>query len=90
MQIVTLIAAPGGLQTALVEALRNAWGGGEARWLSRGEAAEFPVETVPGNQWDVWADLQAQGLRLPGNGVAEHGNVARGWRQQPAQHSNGG
>ena len=64
MQIVTLIAAPGGLQTALVEALRNAWGGGEARWLSRGEAAEFPVETVPGNQWDVWADLQAQGIDL--------------------------
>ena len=66
MPIVTLIAAPGGLETPLVEALRNAWGGtgGAARWLSRGEAAEFAVPEIPENRWNVWEDLQAQGVDL--------------------------
>ena len=64
MPIVTLIAAPGGLQAALVEALRNAWGGGDAAWLAPGEAAEFAVPTVPGNRWEVWEELQAQGVDL--------------------------
>jgi phosphoserine phosphatase len=66
MPIVTLIAAPGGLETALVDALRNAWGGsgGDARWLSRGEAAEFTVPEIPENRWSVWEDLQAQGVDL--------------------------
>ena len=64
MPIVTLIAAPGGLETAMVEALRNAWGGGDARWLARGEAAEFAVDTVPENRWAVWEDLQAAGVDL--------------------------
>ena len=39
--IVSLIAAPGGLEPALADALRNAWGGGDLIWLSEGEAAEF-------------------------------------------------
>jgi len=64
MQSVTLIAAPGGLETLLVENLRNAWGGGEALWLSRDEAAEFAVEDTPGNLWQVWEDLQGQGVDL--------------------------
>ncbi len=64
MPIVTLIAAPGGLQGALVEALRNAWGGGDATWLSPGEAAEFAVAAIPDNRWAVWEDLQAQGVDL--------------------------
>ncbi|MCB1355731.1 MAG: phosphoserine phosphatase SerB [Maritimibacter sp.] len=66
MPIVTLIAAPGGLETTLVEALRNAWGGtgAAARWLSRGEAAEFAVPEIPENRWSVWDDLQAQGVDL--------------------------
>lgn len=58
MFVTTLIAPRGALEPALVETLRNAWGGGDAHWLSPDEAAEFEVESVPGNRWDVWADLQ--------------------------------
>ncbi|MGZ2259784.1 phosphoserine phosphatase SerB [Roseobacter sp. A03A-229] len=54
----------GVLDPALVEALRNAWGGGEVLWLSPDEAAEFTVPQVPGNRWEVWADVQAQGVDL--------------------------
>ncbi len=60
----TLIAPPGALDTTLVEALRNAWGGGEAVWLSAREAAEFSLPDSPGNRWQVWAELQAQGVDL--------------------------
>lgn len=60
MQVVTLITTPTerNLDAALVDNLRNAWGGGDANWLAVDEAAEFAVPTVPDNQWDVWADLQ--------------------------------
>jgi len=60
MQVVTLITTPTetNLDAALVESLRNAWGGGEVNWLAVDEAAEFAVPRVPDNQWDVWADLQ--------------------------------
>jgi phosphoserine phosphatase len=66
MFVVTLIATPGtnALETTLVEALRNAWGGGSARWLAPGEAAEFPVPEMPANRWQVWDDLQAQRIDL--------------------------
>ena len=64
MHIATLIAPPGGLETVLVENLRNAWGGGEALWLSRDEAAEFTVGDMPDNLWQVWEDLQGQGVDL--------------------------
>ncbi|GAA3859597.1 phosphoserine phosphatase SerB [Celeribacter arenosi] len=47
-----------------VEALRNAWGGGEAQWLATGEAAEIALQSLPDNHWDVWAALQAQGIDL--------------------------
>jgi len=77
MPIVTLIAAPGGLQAALVEALCNAWGGGDATWLSPAEAAEFPVPEVPGNRWQVWQDLQAQGVDLAVQGAAVQANGGR-------------
>ncbi|MBE9638990.1 phosphoserine phosphatase SerB [Salipiger mangrovisoli] len=60
MQIVSLIARPGTLDTALVESLCNAWGGGPVTVLSDGEAAEFPVEAVPGNFEEVRASLSAQ------------------------------
>jgi phosphoserine phosphatase len=50
------------LDRATVESLRNAWGGGDARWLSPGVAAEFDLAHVPDNRWDVWASLQ--GLRI--------------------------
>jgi phosphoserine phosphatase len=66
MFVVTVLAAPGarGLEAALVESLRNAWGGGDAVWLCPDEAAEFAIGVMPDNQWDVWADLQAAGVDL--------------------------
>ena len=54
----TLIAPAGALSPALAEALRNAWGGGELRWLSPDEAAEFEMEDIPANRWQIWEDLQ--------------------------------
>ncbi|MFN3661503.1 phosphoserine phosphatase SerB [Yoonia sp.] len=53
-----------GLDPALVENLRNAWGGGDALWLAPDEAAEFALPIMPGNSWDVWDDLQNQGVDL--------------------------
>jgi len=52
------------LEEATVAALRNAWGGGPVRWLQAGVAAEFPLESLPRNLWQVWADLQAMGIDL--------------------------
>ncbi len=52
------------LESPVVEALRNAWGGGTARWLARGEAAEFDLPTMPDNLWQVWDDMQALGVDL--------------------------
>ena len=62
----TLIAAPGSgaLETSLVETLASAWGGSAARWLSRGEAAEFDMPACPDNRWTVWEDMQALGIDL--------------------------
>ncbi len=64
MFIATLIAPAGGLDSSLVEALRNAWGGGEATWLSAGEAAEFAIGEIPTNRWDTWNDVQKLGVDL--------------------------
>ncbi len=52
------------LQSAQVESLRDAWGGGAARWLEPGVAAEFDLDVQPDNQAEVWADLQAMGIDL--------------------------
>ncbi|MEL6889026.1 MAG: phosphoserine phosphatase SerB [Pseudomonadota bacterium] len=52
------------LQPSLVESLRNAWGGGDVQWLAVDEAAEFVVEVMPDNRWDVWAELQGLGVDL--------------------------
>jgi len=60
----TLIAPPGALDPALVEALRNAWGGGDAVWLAPDEAAEFALSQMPGNHGEVWQNLHAQGVDL--------------------------
>lgn len=61
MFIVTLLTNPETplLDRTTVEALRNAWGGGEARWLDPGHAAEFALATLPANRWQVWDSLQA-------------------------------
>ena len=66
MYTVTLLASPvtKNLDPTLVESLRNAWGGGEALWLAQGEAAEFSVESLPANQWDVWDELQQMAIDL--------------------------
>jgi len=64
MFVVTLIAKPMGLQPALAESLRNAWGGQSVQWLAADEAAEFAVERAPANATQVWADVQAQGVDL--------------------------
>ncbi|WP_121068361.1 phosphoserine phosphatase SerB [Chachezhania antarctica] len=59
---VTLLTDPAApaLDPALAEALRNAWGGGEIRWLAPDEAAEFDLPALPDNRDSVWSDLQAQ------------------------------
>lgn len=64
MFVVTLLTNPETpvLERVTVESLRNAWGGGAARWLDPGVAAEFDLDTVPANRWEVWKDLQ--GLRI--------------------------
>ena len=63
---VTLLTDPvtPSLENLLVENLRNAWGGGDAVWLSVGEAAEFAVPAMPDNVDAVWTDLQAVGVDL--------------------------
>ncbi len=62
----TLLANPAraDLDRAAVEALRDAWGGGEARWLNPGIAAEFAMARLPENRWQVWDGLQVLGLDL--------------------------
>ncbi len=66
MYVATLLTNPATpkLDAATVEALRNAWGGGEALWLNPGVAAEFSLQAMPGNPWNVWQDLQPLGIDL--------------------------
>ncbi len=52
------------LDPAAVTALRDAWGGGAARWLNPGIAAEFDLSVLPENRWSMWAALQAEGIDL--------------------------
>ncbi|WP_299562637.1 phosphoserine phosphatase SerB [uncultured Sulfitobacter sp.] len=52
------------LDPALVESLRNAWGGGDAVWLCPDEAAEFALSAVPQNLWEVWESCKAMGVDL--------------------------
>ena len=64
MFICTLLTQPDRpvLERVTVESLRNAWGGGDAVWLDPGVAAEFPLEALPANRWQVWEAMQ--GLRV--------------------------
>ncbi|MBW0156976.1 phosphoserine phosphatase SerB [Sedimentimonas flavescens] len=66
MYIVTLLADPksANLERVAVESLRDAWAGGDVRWLNPGVAAEFPIEAIPANRWSVWEGMQALGLDL--------------------------
>ncbi|WP_417599526.1 phosphoserine phosphatase SerB [Pararhodobacter oceanensis] len=52
------------LEPTLVETLRNAWGGGEARWLNTGIAAEFDLGEMPDTRWTTWEDLQGLEIDL--------------------------
>lgn len=66
MFIVTLLTNPAApmLDRATVENLRNAWGGGDARWLDPGIAAEFPLQAMPTNRWEIWESLQTMQIDL--------------------------
>lgn len=66
MYVATLLTSPKAptLEVALLDSLRNAWGGGDVIWLAEGEAAEFSLPALPDNRWDVWADLQKMGVDL--------------------------
>ena len=61
MFTVTLLTDPETpvLDRTTVESLRNAWDGGDARWLEPGVAAEFAMPEVPENRWQVWQAMQA-------------------------------
>ena len=52
------------LEPALVESLRNAWGGGAVDWLSVDEAATFAIPALPDTAEVVWSDLQMGGADL--------------------------
>jgi phosphoserine phosphatase len=66
MFTVLLTCAPSAatVDLTLVEAVRNGWGGGEARWLGRGVAAEFDLEFLPDTLEATRRDLDAMGVDL--------------------------
>lgn len=66
MYTVVMLTSPEtrGLEPALVESLRNAWGGGDAIWLAPDEAAEFGMAAMPGNLAEVWDNCQTMGVDL--------------------------
>lgn len=50
------------IDAVTVNALRDAWGGGTARWLERGVAAEFDMPSMPDNLGAVRRDMDAFGV----------------------------
>ena len=66
MLVATLICDPAvrDLPQPPGEALRRDWGGGDLRWLSFGEAAEFDLPVLPADRWARWEALQRQGVDL--------------------------
>tara|TARA_R110002110_G_scaffold65812_28_gene180967 strand:- start:379 stop:1260 length:882 start_codon:yes stop_codon:yes gene_type:complete len=66
MFTVVLLTSPSApcLDPALVESLRNAWGGGDAVWLAPDEAAEFSVTQAPDNIREVWESCQSMRVDL--------------------------
>jgi phosphoserine phosphatase len=81
MLVATLLTDPArpSLAPALAEAVRDRWQGGEVRWLARREAAEFPLPSEPADLWDLWEELQAEGVDLllqPAEGRAKRMLIA--------------
>lgn len=64
MFVASLISPLGMLDASLVENLRNVWGGGIIEWLGIDEAAEFTLDHIPDNRWQVWQDLQEMQVDL--------------------------
>ena len=66
MFVITMLCSPErpALDPELVNAIRNAWGGGDVVWLALDEVAEFRVLNQPVNQWEVWSDCQKMGVDL--------------------------
>ena len=62
MFAIVLSAAPGALSADTLRTVRDAFGGGEARWLSGGEAAEFPVPERPSMLAHVASEMRMLGL----------------------------
>ena len=61
----TLITNPAMyLEPALVDSLRNAFGGGDILWLAPDKAAEFTLPKRPRNEDQIWSSLQAEGVDL--------------------------
>ncbi|MEX0370238.1 MAG: phosphoserine phosphatase SerB [Tateyamaria sp.] len=66
MFVCTLLTAPANpsLEPALIDNLRNAWGGSDVQWLAVDEAAAFALDVMPNNRWEVWDDVQKMGVDL--------------------------
>jgi phosphoserine phosphatase len=66
MFVATLICDPRVIEMpqALIEELQRDWGGGDLRWLSFGEAAEFDLPAIPADRWTRWEALQRLGVDL--------------------------
>lgn len=62
--VAVLVGRPGDLSPRHVADLREAWHGGAPRWLSRGEAAEFPLNARPADLEERWQALQGEGVDL--------------------------
>ncbi|MCC7320589.1 MAG: phosphoserine phosphatase SerB [Rubellimicrobium sp.] len=58
------LVSPGALDPTTLEGLRAHWQGGDARWLSPREAAEFDLPVLPGDAGQRWQELQDQGIDL--------------------------
>lgn len=64
--VISLIADPNrrNLDPIFVSSLCTGWSGSHIEWLAEGEAAEFQVETLPGNFWTAWEECRELGLDL--------------------------
>ncbi|MFO6466051.1 phosphoserine phosphatase SerB [Jannaschia sp. KMU-145] len=64
MHTIVLTAAAPMIEIPLVEALRNGWGGGDARWLDRDRAAEFDLDHLPDTLDATRAEMDGMGIDL--------------------------